>query len=64
MPQQYKINNTESKNNVHSAVQSQYNNAYNSQERQIKEEQMIEIIEMIESECSKIKKQRYRSSTI
>ena len=63
MSQQYKINNTQIKNNVRSAVQTR-NIAYNSQERQIKEEQMIEIIEMIESECSKIKKQRYRSSTI
>lgn len=63
MPQQYKINNTESKNNVHSAVQTRYS-VYNSQERQIKEEQMIELIDMIVSESSKIKKRRYRSSTI
>ena len=54
MPQQYKKNNTESKNYIHSAVQA----------RQIKEEQMIELIDMIESESSKIKKRRYRSSTI
>ena len=60
-----KLHDDELQNKIdHYAIQSQYNNAYNSQERQIKEEQMIEIIEMIESECSKIKKQRYRSSTI